>query len=455
MVELEGYPFMSQFFFDCLDFFDSTFWNYFGVPGILILGLYLSSKARFMQIFHFPRVWHIFYSLISKKQELKKTETTRGINPVKAFFAAVGGCIGVGNIVVVCTAVQLGGPGAVFWMWIAALFGMIVKYSEIYLGIKYRVKNNNGGYDGGPMYFLQHATKQTWVAQLVCILLCIYGVDVYLFRTITHSFTTWWGWNQYLVITGFIIAILLGGQKGVEQVGKISSTIIPLFLMGFVTCSVWIFIENWSAIPSVFMDIIQSAFTPRAAIGAFTGTTMITTIAHGMKRACYSGDIGIGYASIIHSETKETDPARQASLGILEIFLDTFVVCTASAFLILVTNLWHQAIPEDQLLAHILGEYIPMIHILWPIFIFILGYSTILAIFASGTKAAKFLLPKDGPFFYKIYATIIFVAFSFIGTDNQIMTIMSATGGLLLAINLWTIFRLRKEIQFKIPTKNN
>lgn len=445
---------MSQTLFSYLDFVDSTFWSYLGVPGILVLGLYFSTKARFMQILQFPRVWNIFYALLSKKEEVKKAEKTRGINPIKAFFAAVGGCIGVGNVVVVCTAVQLGGPGAVFWMWIAAFFGMIVKYSEIYLGIKYRIQNKNGGYDGGPMYFLQKATHHTWIAQLACILLCIYGVDVYLFRTITHSFTNWWGLNQYLVITALLGAVLLGGQKGVEQVGKISSTIVPLFLMGFVTCSMWVFIKNWAVIPSVFMDIFTSAFTPRAAVGAFTGATMLTTITHGMKRACYSGDIGIGYASIIHSETEEADPARQASLGILEIFLDTFVVCTVSVLLILVTNVWHQGIPEDQLLAHVLGEYIPMINILWPIFIFMLGYSTILAVFASGTKAAKFLLPKDGAFFYKVYATVVFVIFSFIGTDSQIMTIMSTTGGLLLALNIWGIFRLRKEIQFKIPKKS-
>ena len=130
------------------------------------------------------------------------------------------------------------------------------------------------------------------------------------------------------------------------------------------------------------------------------------------------------------------------------------MVCTASVLLILVTNVWHQGIPEDQLLAHVLGEYVPFINILWPIFIFMLGYSTILAIFASGSKAAKFLLPKNGPFLYKVYATIVLVVFSFVGTDSQIMTFMSTTGGLLLALNLWAIFTLRKEIQFKIPAKN-
>jgi AGCS family alanine or glycine:cation symporter len=442
---------MFESFFSFLDVIDDNVWNYLGVPAILILGVYLSFKAGFMQLTQFKRVSSIFFSFLDKDKDKEKKHDKRGIHPLKAFFAAVGGCIGIGNVVVVCTAVQVGGPGAVFWMWVAAFLGMIVKYSEIYIGIKHRIKNKSGGYDGGPMYFLQKATKQKWIPSLVCILLCIYGVDMYMFRTVAQSISSWWHWDYYLVILGLLAATIFGGEKGVERVGTISSAIVPLFLLGFMGCSILIFIKNWTLLPGVIASIFTSAFTPHAAVGAFTGATLLTTISHGMKRACYTGDIGIGYASIIHSETGEPDPARQAALGIFGIFLDTFVVCTISVLLILVTGVWKTGMHEEKLVAHVLASYIPHIDVIWPLFVFLLGYSSILAIFASGMKAAKFLHPKYGQTFYNLYAIIMFLLFSFVGTDAQILTSMSLIGGLLLVINLWGIFRLRKNIVFKLP----
>lgn len=443
---------MFASFFTYLDIIDESLWNYIGVPAILFLGMYLTYKAKCMQLVQFPRVAKIFFDFL-KEDATNTCNTTNGIHPLKAFFAAVGGCIGVGNIIVVCTAVQLGGPGAVFWMWVAAFIGMIVKYAEIYLGITYRIQNKDGGYSGGPMYFLQKVFTQAWIPSSVCILLCIYGVDMYMFRTVTHAFTQWWGWNEYAVISGLLFAVLLGGEKGMERVGTISSAIIPLFLTAFSLCSLWIFALNWHALPGVFASIFRSAFTPHAAIGAFTGVGLLTTMAHGMKRACYTGDIGIGYASIIHSETAEANPARQASLGIFGIFLDTFVVCTITVLLILVTGTWHQGIHEEQIVAHILGNYIPYIHILWPLFVFLLGYSTILAVFASGTKAAQFLSPLYGKQIYNFYAIIMFVLFSFVGTDGQILTTMSFIGGILLLVNLWGIVKLAKKVSFNLPHK--
>jgi AGCS family alanine or glycine:cation symporter len=346
--------------------------------------------------------------------------------------------------------VQIGGPGAVFWMWVAAFLGMIVKYAEIYVGIKYRVKNNTGSYDGGPMYFLQHATTNPWVPKFVCVLLCIYGVDMYIFRTVTHSFVTSWNWDPYLVTVALLVAVLFGGERGIKRVGTISSVIVPIFLLAFIGCSSWIFLTHWTLIPGVFADIFYSAFTPKAAIGAFTGAGLMTTISYGMKRACYTGDIGIGYASIIHSESAETDPARQAALGIFGIFLDTFVVCTMSVLLILITGAWHQGISEELIVPHVMSQYIPGVNIIWPLFVFMLGYSTLLAIFASGKKAAKFLHPKYGPGLYNLYAITMFLIFSFVGTNEQIMAPMSLIGGLLLVINVWGLIKLRKSISYKL-----
>ncbi len=440
-------------FFDLLSTVDDYLWSYAGIPAILVLGVLLSVRGRFFQIFQLPKIWRIFFGFF-KKEELDPNykEPTRGVTPLQAFFASIGGCIGIGNIVVVCSAVQIGGPGAIFWMWIASFLGMIVKYSEIYLGITYRIPNNLGTYNGGPMYFVQQVTSKKWVPQLICLLLCVYGADMYLFRIMTRSIVTSWHINQYAVIAFLLIAILIAGKKGLGWAGKASSIIIPAFLVAYIGISAVVFFNNAAQIPGLFRLIITSAFTGHAALGAFTGAGMLLAMSQGMKRACYAGDIGIGYASVIHAETEETNPAKQAALGVFGIFIDTFIVCTTSVMLILVTGLWNQGIHEERAVAMALGKYIPHVDWIWPIFIFLLGYSTIIAIFSVGKRAAQILSPKYGERAYFIYATCAFLLFSFIGSEIQIMTIMSLTGVCLLLINISTIFLLRKRVSFKIPS---
>ena len=188
---------MEQFL-DFLDKIDNTFWNFIGAPAIVILGLYFSYKSNWMQIIQLPQIFKRFINLLRPE----KTHG-RGIHPLYAFFATIGGTISIGNIVGVATAVQIGGPGAVFWLWITALLGMIVKYSEIFLGIKYRIANDQGTYDGGPMIFLQKVFKTKFIPYLVSILLCIYGVEIYIFRIMSHSISTTWNLNPGVILRFF------------------------------------------------------------------------------------------------------------------------------------------------------------------------------------------------------------------------------------------------------------
>lgn len=439
---------MFKSFFSVLGIVDESAWSYVGIPAILLLGLFLSMKAGWFQITHFRKITHLFFSFLTSNLPHDK----RGIHPLKAFFASLGGCIGIGNIVVVCTAIQVGGPGAIFWMWIAALIGMIVKYAEIYLGIKYRIKNADDSYDGGPMYFLQQATSNPWIPRIVCVLLCIYGTDMYLFRIVTHTMVSMWGLNHLFVVFAFLCAVIYATRKGVEGVGTITSVTIPVFLVVFSTVSAIVFFKNIAYIPGIFKLIFQSAFTGHAAVGGFAGSTLLMTMSQGMKRACYSSDIGIGYSAVINSETDEADPAKQAALGIFGVFIDTFVVCTMSVFLILITGLWNQGIHEGKIIALALEDYVSFVTILWPAFIFLLGYSNIISVFSVGEKAACFLLPKRGKILYLAYAIPVFLIFSFVGSERQLLTIMSIAGVCLLLINLWGILKLYRKIEFKLSS---
>jgi AGCS family alanine or glycine:cation symporter len=378
-----------------------------------------------------------------------KEQDSAGIHPLKVFFAAIGGCIGIGNVVGICTAVQIGGPGALFWTWIAGFLGMLLKYSEVYLGMIHRVKNDRGSYDGGPMYFLKKAFNNSWIPSLVCVLLCIYGVEIYMFSVMVDSVSTNWHVNKQALVVIFLTLTLFAAAGGVKRVGKICSSVMPIFLMLYVVMSLWVIFMHAKRLPEVISLVLKGAFTPQAATGAFAGSTIILTISLGMARGCYAGDIGIGYSSVIHSESSSNQPAKQASLAIIGIFLDVFIVCTLSIMLVLVTDMWKSPVDTALMVQNALGLHFPFMNLFMPFFLFLLGYSTIIAYFAVGLKCANHLFPKKGKKVYYVYAFCAFLLFSFFD-PAQALTVMSIAGALLLIINLSGIFRLRHEIKFDL-----
>ncbi|CUI17192.1 putative Alanine or Glycine Cation Symporter (AGCS) family protein [Candidatus Protochlamydia naegleriophila] len=433
-----------------LDLLEDILWTYCGVPIVMLLGLYLSIKSGFFQIRHLPTVFKTFLGFLRVRDS---GQEKGGVHPLKAFFAAVGGCVGIGNIVGICTAVQLGGPGALFWIWMTAIAGMILKYSEVYLGLRYRVPNGSGGYNGGPMYFLQKAFNNTWVPKLVCILLCVYGVEVYQFSVISTSITGNLGINSYLVIGVLLALVIFAGSGGVRRVGSISSTSLPIFVVLYVGMGMWVLLNNLPALPGVVSQVFTSAFSGHAAVGGFVGAGVMSTMSYGIRRGCYTGDIGVGYASVIHSESSVQIPEKQASLAIFDIFLDTFIVCTTSLFLILTTGIWQEPIEAGMLVQLSLGEYFPYMHFFMPLFLFMLGYNTINAYFCVGLKCAEHLSPKYGRAVYYAYAVLALLIFSFMGT-SQAQTVMAIAGVSLLIINGCGIFMLRHEISFDLASES-
>lgn len=425
-----------------LDLIEDAVWNYTSFPLILALGLFLSLKAGFPQFFRFGNIIKIFYGLTGKQ---KKDEA--GIHPIKVFFASVGGCIGIGNIASVLTAVQIGGPGALFWLWTTGFVGMLVKYSEVYLGVKYRVANPDGGYNGGPMYFLKAAFKNNWIPKLACILLCFYGVEVYMFNVIVSSASQNFNITPVYLMPFLIFLVIYAGLGGVRRVSEISSAIIPVFLAVFIGMTGWILFLNAALIPELLKTIFTSAFTGHAAVGGFAGSTLLVTMSQGVRRACYTGDLGIGYASVIHSETSVTRPEKQAALSIFGIFLDTFIVCTASILIVLITGAWQEPTDSSLLMQKALEGYFPYMNFFMPMFLFLLGYSTMIAFFVVGLKCARFLSPTYGAPIYCIYAVCAFIFFSFVD-NSAALSAMQISGALLLFLNLTGIFLLRKEINF-------
>ena len=186
---------MTGIVFELLTQLDAMLWDYIGLIIILLIGFYLTIYSKFFQFRALFRLRTYVKDLIACAGKDKQ-----GTNPIKLYFASVGGMVGLGNIVTVVSAVTIGGPGSLVWLWIASFLGMLVKYSEVYLGIKYRIKNNDKGFDGGPMYYLRVAFKNRVLPVMVCVLLCIYGAEVSQFLILTDTIVTTFSLNRYLVI---------------------------------------------------------------------------------------------------------------------------------------------------------------------------------------------------------------------------------------------------------------
>ena len=418
-------------------------WAHIAFVLIGALGLYFSFRSKFFQIRKFPAILYVFFHFF------KGGPKSEGVHPLKVFFAAIGGCIGIGNVVGICTAVQIGGPGALFWTWVGGLFGMLIQYAEVYLGLVYRVANEHGSYDGGPMYFLPVAYKNRFVAYAVCFLLCIYGVEFFMFNVMADSISTNWNLNRYLVVTVLLIATITVALGGIKRVGEVCSAVIPLFILVYIGMGLWVLIERLPELPGVFALVMDGAFTPQAAIGGFAGSSVALTISMGISRGAYSGDIGVGYTSIVHAESSTSRFGRQASLAIIGIFLDTFVVCSMSILLVLTTGHWKADMDPTLMVQEALGLRFPYMEFFMPFFLFLLGYTTILTYFVVGVKCAKFISPKWGPIIYYIYACITLPLFAFVN-PTQAFLIMSLSGALLLLLNITGMLILRKQVKFNL-----
>ncbi|MBS0623056.1 MAG: sodium:alanine symporter family protein [Verrucomicrobia bacterium] len=428
-------------FFEGLSRLDAIFWGYVAFFLILFSGVVLTFQSRFVQFTQIPLIFKTFWACLSHKKEPQK-----GVHPVKIFFASTGGMIGIGNVVGITTAVQFGGPGALFWIWVAGVIGAILKYSEIYLGLKFRVENAHGGYDGGPMFFLKQAFRSPAIPFVVAILLCLYGVEIYQFTIIADSVSSNWHFNRTFVVLLLLLAILWAALGGVSRIGKISLWIIPVFLQIYAVMGICIIVSEASALPAMLAKVIHSAFTGHAAVGGFAGSTMLLAIQHGIARTAYSADIGVGYDSIIQSESSISVPHTQAALAILGVLIDNFI-CTLTILVVLLSGAWLLEGEGTSIIQAAFSTYFPYMDLFLPFFYIVTGYTTLIVYFCVGLKCCRYLFPRHGKALYLFFGCWMFLFFSYT-SQSKALLVMSVAGAMLLIINLIGIFRLRNEISF-------
>ena len=314
-------------------------------PVMLVLlvgtGVYLTIRTGGIQVRHFGLILkNTIGSLFAKKGK----DHGANLSPFQAVSTAMAATVGTGNIAGVTGAIFVGGPGAVFWMWVSAFFGMCTKYSEIALAMKYRVKDENGVYKGGPMYYIENGLgkKWKWLAVIFAILggLASFGIgNIAQSNEIAGAMNSLLGVKPLLtgIVLAVIVAIVVLG--GVQRIGQVTSFIVPFMACFYVLAGLAVILLRITEVPAVFVNIFSSAFSFEAVGGGVMGYAIMVAMRQGFARGVFSNEAGLGSAPIAHATSSTEEPAEQAMWGVFEVFVDTIIICTITAMTILLSGL--------------------------------------------------------------------------------------------------------------------
>ena len=423
---------------------DSFIW---GAPLLILLsgtGLYLTLRLGFIQIRYLPRALGYLF---------KKDKGGKGdVSSFAALCTALAATIGTGNIVGVATAVQAGGPGAIFWMWLVALLGMATKYAECLLAVKYRVRDKNGFMAGGPMYCIERGLGIKWLAKLFAlfgVMVAFFGIGTFpQVNAITHAMQD--TFNIPVLVTAIIVTLLVGLiiLGGVKRIATASSVIVPFMAILYVTTSLVIILLNIEKVPDAISLIIYSAFDPQAALGGAIGFTVMKAIQSGVARGIFSNESGLGSAPIAAAAAQTREPVRQGLISMTGTFLDTIIVCTMTGIVLVLTGAWNNpelagATVTNYAFAQGLGTSIGATIVTVGLLFF--AFTTILGWCYYGERCFVYLVGIRGVKLYRL-AYIVLVGLGSFLHLNLIWIIADIVNGLMAFPNLIALIGLRKVV---------
>lgn len=433
-------------------------------PYMLVLlvgtGIYYTFRTNFMSI---AKLGYILKNTLFRVF----TKEKQGEGEVTAFQAvatALAATVGTGNIAGVATAIAIGGPGAVFWMWISALFGMTTKFSEVVLAINYREKTPDGRYVGGPMYYITKGLKAKWLAVIFAIFgsLAAFGIgNMVQSNSVADALETTFGVNK--LITGIILAILAAVViiGGIKRIGQVTERFVPIMAVFYILGGLIIIFANITKVPAAFALIFGRAFTGSAAVGGFAGSTVMMAMTKGVARGVFSNEAGLGSAPIAHAAATTDHPVRQGLWGVFEVFTDTLVICSITALSIILTGVWTTGETGAELTTMAFNTALPGIGgYIVSIGILLFAFSTILGWAYYGERCAEFLLGPKVNMVYRII-WIPFIVIGSVGGLNLLWDLADTLNGLMAIPNLIgllalspVVLRLTKEF-FETKVKKN
>ncbi len=330
---------------DLLEKLSGIIWGeYVLIPLLALVGLYLTFGLKAMP-------WRLTAKAFSMLWQGRKPDAANegDISPFQALMTALSATIGTGNIAGVATAIYFGGPGAIFWMWVIALFGMATKYAEAVLAVKYREVDALGNHVGGPMYYIKNGLGENWAwlgtAFALFGMIAAFGIGN-MVQSNTVASELYASFQVPAWVTGIVMATLTGAVilGGIKRIASVAEKLVPFMASAYILGALIIIIINISAVPAALMLIVEDAFTGTAAEGGFLGATVMMAIRWGFARGIFSNEAGLGSAAIAHAAAKTNNPVRQGMIAMLGTFIDTIIICSMTALVIILTGAWDSGI---------------------------------------------------------------------------------------------------------------
>lgn len=313
-------------------------WGPAMIIAIVGVGFYMTAGTRFIQFLNFRAMFK--ETILRRKKKAMKGDIT----PFQALNVALAGTVGVGNIAGVATAIALGGPGAVFWMWASGLLGMATKFSEVVLGMRFRIRQFHGPMLGGPMLYIRRGMgrRYRWLAGTFAVLgaLAAFGLGNMVQANSVAQGAKEFGIPPLATGIFLVVAVGLVTVGGIKRIARVAMVCVPFMCIIYFFAAIYIIISHFTKLPQALMLILKGAFTPTAACGGFAGATILGTVRYGIARGVFSNEAGLGSAPMAHATAKTDHPSRQGLWGIFEVFIDTIVICSATALAIIVTGVW-------------------------------------------------------------------------------------------------------------------
>lgn len=445
--------------------------NFVWSPGMLILflatGMFFTVKFRFFQVLHMP-LW-ISETLLSvtRKKEVRKTQNTHEISQFQSFCTALAATLGTGNITGVATAILTGGPGAVFWMWVSAVLGMMTNYAENYLGIRYREKQEDGTWSGGAMMYMEKGLNCRWLAVIfaICCLGASFGMGNMVQGNAMAS-----GLKEAFGIPVFFsgMIVLLGTAGivtgGVKRIASWMEKLVPVMAVLYLGGAAVVLFMHSSFIDDALRLIFREAFHLRSAGGGMAGYGMMQAIRMGIARGIFSNEAGLGSTVMAHAQSNVKSPSLQGMWGIAEIFIDTIVVCTVTALVILTSGVYDMEaclwtirsgspVPDGTTLTGMAFETVlPCGKEILAISTVLFAFATIIGWSCFGEQTARWLWGKKGSFVYQI----VYVFLTLPGcmmVPAAIWEVSDTLNGMMALPNLAALWLLAKQV--KMPNKKD
>ena len=429
-----------------IDQINGFVWGPVMLTLLLGTGIFLTIGLKGMTISHIP---YAFKQLFKGRQGSGDGE----ISPFNALMTSLSSTIGMGNIAGVATAIGLGGPGALFWMWCAAFVGMATKYAEAVLAVNYRETDEAGRKVGGPMYYIKNGLgdKWKWLGGAFALFGSLAGfglANTVQSNAVSQVLET--NFNVPTVVSGMVMAVLVGGVLlgGIKRIASVAGKLVPFMAVLYVTATLIILLMNATAIPAAIILVVDSAFNGAAATGGFAGATLMLALRMGIARGIFSNEAGLGSAPIAHAAAETNSPVRQGTIAMLGTFIDTLVICTMTGLVLIVTGVWSGVPQGAAMTLAAFTNALPYGDIILSLCVALFAFTTMLGWSYYGERCAEFLL---GPRVITPFR-VLWVIGIFVGTQMSLELVWKMTDALngLMAIPNLIALLLLSPIVFKL-----